>query len=106
MQNFDSAENQTTNVMEESQMGGEGKEKDETRSSIATKDKRRITTNTSLERHDDDKAAVAVTTQESKEGFREMAMRIASIGELETGSSAETCSSPGGAGNDEVKKAN
>ena len=31
MQNFDSAENQTTNVMEESQMDGEGKEKDETR---------------------------------------------------------------------------
>ena len=89
MQNFDSAENQTTNVMEESQMGGEGKEKDETRSSMATN---RQTTdydmNTSLERHDDDKAVVAVTTQESKEMFREMAMRIASIGELETGSSA------------------
>ena len=61
---------------------------------------------TSLERHDDDKAAVAMTTQEWKEAFREMAMRIASIGELETGSSAETCSSQGGAVNDEVKKAN
>ena len=106
MQNFDSAENQTTNVMEESQLDGEGKEKHETRSSITTKDKRRISTKTSLERPNDDKAAVAVTTQESKEGFREMVMRIASIGELETGSSAEICSSPGGAVNDEVKKAN
>ena len=80
-------------------MDGEGKEKDETRSSIATKDKRRITTTTLLERHDDDKAAVAVTTQEWFRG-------IASIGELETGSSAEICSSPGRAVNDEAKQAN
>ena len=67
MQNFDSAENQTTNVMEESQLDGEGKEKDETRKFDSNKGQ---TTNTSFERHDDDKAAVAVTTQESKEGFR------------------------------------
>ena len=76
MQNFNSAENQTTNVMEESQLDGEGKEKHETRSSITTKDKRRISTKTSLERQretslerqNDDKAAVAVTTKNRKKG--------------------------------------
>ena len=76
------------------------------RSSTAPNDRRRITMKTPLEGHDSDKTTVAVTTHESLEGFREKAMRIASIDELETGSSAERCSSPGGAVNDKVKKAN
>ena len=49
------------------------------------------------EEHKSDESAVAVTTQGSSDGIREKAMRIASIDALETGSSTERWSSPGGA---------
>ena len=46
---------------------------------------------------------MAVTTQETLDGIREKAMRIASIDELETGSSAGRWSSPGRAPHDKTK---
>ena len=49
---------------------------------------------------------MAVTTQESSDGIREEAMRIASIDDLETDSSTARWSSPGGAENDRTGKAN
>ena len=49
---------------------------------------------------------MAVTTRESLDGILEKAIRIASIGELETGSSAGRWSSPKGAANDKTKTAN
>ena len=49
---------------------------------------------------------MAVTAQESSDGIREKATRIASIDELETRSSAEKWSSPGKAANVTTKKAN
>ena len=51
-------------------------------------------TKTSLEESKSDERAVAVTTQESSDGIREKAMRIANIDELETGSSTARWSSP------------
>ena len=45
-----------------------------------------------------------VTTQESSDGIREKAMRIASIDELETGSSTARWSSPGRAENSRTGK--
>ena len=49
--------------------------------------------------------AVAVTTQESSDGIREKAMRIASIDELETGRSTARWFSPGRAEHDRTGKA-
>ena len=46
-----------------------------------------------------------MTTQETSDGIREKAMRIASIGELETVSSTARWSNPGGAENDRTGKA-
>ena len=93
------AEHQETNKtkasMEESQMDDEGKERDESRSSTEPNTRRRITTKTSLEEGESDERAVAVITQGSSDGIREKAMRIASIDELETGSSTARWSSPG-----------
>ena len=63
-------------------------------------------TKTSLEQSISDDRAVAVTIQESSDGIREKAMRIASIDEFETGSSTATWFSPGGADNDRTQKAN
>ena len=53
----------------------------------------------------DDETTVAVNTQESLDGIREKAMMVASIDELETGSSAGRWSGPGRAANDKTKKA-
>ena len=74
---------QQNSATDESRMNVQREERDESRSSTAPNTRRRITTKTSLE--------VAVTTQESLDGIRENAMRIASIDELETVSSAEIC---------------
>ena len=60
---------------------------DESRSSTAPNTRRRIATNILLEENKSDETTVAVTTQESLDGIREKAMRIASIDELETDSS-------------------
>ena len=79
--------------------------RDESRSSTAPNTRRRIATKTSLEENKSDETTVTVTTQESLDGIREKAMRIASIDELETGS-AGRWSSPEGASNDKTKKAN
>ena len=49
---------------------------------------------------------MAVTSQESLDGIREKAMRVASLDELEASSSAGRWSSPGGAENDRNKKVN
>ena len=49
---------------------------------------------------------MAVTTQESPDGVREKAMTIASVDELERGSSTARWPSPGGAENDRTGKAN
>ena len=81
--------------MEESQMDDEEKERDESRSSTEPNTRRRVTTKTPLEESKRDERAVAVTTQESSDGIREKAMRIASIDEWETGSSTARWSSPG-----------
>ena len=67
-----------------------GEEGDESRSSTASNTRRRT---------------VAVTTQESLDGTREKAMRIASLGELEESSGAKKGISPGGAGIDKTKNA-
>ena len=48
---------------------------------------------------------MAVTTQETSDGIREKAMRIAGIDELEAGSSTARWSSHGGAENDRIGKA-
>ena len=80
-------------------------ERDESRSSTEPNTTRRIATKTSLAENKSDKTTVPVTTQESLDGIREKAMRIASIDELETGSRAERWSSPGRAANDKTKKA-
>ena len=92
--------------MEESQMDDEGKERDESRSSTEPNTRRRIATKPSLEESRSDERAVAVTTQESLDGIREKAMRIASIDELETGSSIARWSSPWRPENDRTGKAN
>ena len=59
-----------------------------------------------MEENKSDETTVAVTTQESLDGIREKAMRIASIGELETSSSARRWPSPGELANDKTKNAN
>ena len=48
---------------------------------------------------------MAVTTQESLDGIREKAMRIASLDEMEANSSARRGSSPGGADIDKTMQA-
>ena len=55
------------------------------RSSTVPNTRRRIATKTSLEENKSDERTVAVTTQESLDGIREKAMRIAGLDELETG---------------------
>ena len=60
---------------------------DESKSSAEPNNSRRIATKTSLEESKSDERALAVTTQESSDGIREKAIKIASIEELETGSS-------------------
>ena len=53
-----------------------------------------------------DERTVAVTTQDSLNGVREKAMRIASLDELEESSGAGRWSSSWGAENDRNKKVN
>ena len=72
--------------VEESQMDDEGKERDEYRRSTELNTRRRVATKTSLEESTREERKVAVTTQESLDGIREKATRIASTDELETGS--------------------
>ena len=80
------------------------RKRDESRSSKA-QNIRRTMTNTSLGANESDKATVAVTTQESMDGIREKAMRIASLDEMGASSSASRESSPGGAEIDKTKTA-
>ena len=54
--------------------------------STAPNTKRRIATKITMEKNNSDETTVAATIQESMDGIREKAMRIASIDELETGS--------------------
>ena len=75
----------------------DGEERDESSSSTAPNSRRRIATKTPLEENKGDETTVAVTTQESLDGIREKAMRIASNDGLETGNSAGRWSSLGGA---------
>ena len=87
---------QQNSKTDESRTDVEGDWIAESRSSKAQNTRLRMTTKTSLEESPMyDEKTVAVTTQESLVGIREKAMRIASIGELKTGSSAERWSSPG-----------
>ena len=74
-------------------------------SPTAPNTRRRNETKTSLEENKSDETAVAVTTQESSDGIREKAMRIASI-ELETSRSTARWPSPRVAANDRTRKAN
>ena len=67
---------------EESRMDDEGGGGDEFRSSTVPNSRPRIATKTSLEENKSDEKTVAVTTQESLDGIREKAMRIASLDEL------------------------
>ena len=92
-------------VADESRMDVEGEERDESRSSTEPNTRRKIVTKTSWEKSKSDEGAVAVTTQESSDGIREKAMRIAGIDELEAGSSTARWSSHGGAENDRTEKA-
>ena len=87
-------------------MDDEGEEGNGFRCSTVPNTRRRIGTKTSLEKSKSDEKTVALTTQESSDGTREKAMRIASIDELEKGSSTARWFSPGGAENDRNKKAN
>ena len=61
---------------------------------------------TSLEENSSDERTAAVTTQESLDGIREKAMRIANLDELGASSSAGRWSSSGRAENDRNKKVN
>ena len=97
---------QQKSTTDESRMDVEGEETDESRRSTAPNTRRRIATKTSLEENESGKTTVAVTTQESLDGIREKATRIASLDELETGSSADRWSIPRGEANDKTKKAN
>ena len=85
---------------EESRMDGEGEEGDGFRSSTATNTRPRIVTKTPLEENKSDETTVAVTTQESLDGIREMAMRIASFDQMETGSRSGRWSRRVGEGQD------
>ena len=87
-------------------MDDEGVEGDEFRSSAVPNTRRRIATTTSLEENKSDERTVAVTIQESLDGIREKAMRIASLDELEESSGAGRWSSSGGAKKDRNKKVN
>ena len=84
----------TKTSMKESRMDDDGEEGD------VPNTRRRIATKTSLEENNIDERTVAVTTQESLGGFREKAMRIASLGELGASSSSRR------AENDRNKKVN
>ena len=95
-----------TNTSTEEPRMDDGKEEgDGFRNSTAPNARRRIVTKTPLEENTGDERAEKVTTQESSDGIREKAMRIASIAELETGSSARMALSPGRAEIDKKKKA-
>ena len=78
-----------------SRMDVEEEERDELRSSAVPNTRRRLTTTTPLEESKSDERAVAVTTQESSDGIREKAMRIASLDQLEASSGAGRRSSSG-----------
>ena len=78
-----------SSMTDESRMDVEEEERHEFRSSTAPNTARRVTTKTSSEENSCDKRTVAVTTQESLDGIFEKARRIASIVELEMGSSAD-----------------
>ena len=93
-------------VADESRMVVEEEERDEFRSSKAQNIRRRIMKKASMEESKSDERKVAVTTQESSDGIREKALRIANIHELETGSTTARWSSPRGAENDRTGKAN
>ena len=95
----------TKTSMEESRVDDEGEEGNEFRSSTAPNARRKIVTKTPLEENKSDARTVAVTTQESLDGIREKAMRIASLDEMEAKSSARTGPSPGGAEIDKTKQA-
>ena len=64
---------------------GEGEEGDEFRSSTVPITRRRMATKTLLEEKNSDEKTLAVTTQESLDGIREKAARIASLVELRSG---------------------
>ena len=68
-------------VADESRMEVEEEERDELSSSAVPNTRRRITTTTPLEESKIDEISMAVTTQESSDGIREKAMRIASLDE-------------------------
>ena len=87
-------------------MGDEGEEEDEFRSSVLSNTRRRIVTKTSSEENTRHERTVAVTTQESSDGIREKAVRIARLDELEASSGAGRWSSSGRAESDKTKKAN
>ena len=74
---------QQNSTTDESRMNVEWEKRDEFRSSTAPNTRQRFATETSLEENKkSDETTVAVTTQESPDGVREKAMRIASIDEL------------------------
>ena len=83
IQESESTEHQVTNNDENTSGGvtnglrNEGVEGDEFRSSAVPNTRRRIATTTSLEENKSDERTVAVTIQESLDGIREKAMRIA-----------------------------
>ena len=83
---------QQCSTTDESRIDVEAEEGDESRSSTAPNTRRRIVTK--------------VTTQESLDGIREKAMRIASLDKLGASSSAGRWSSSVEAENDRTKKAN
>ena len=86
----------TDTSTEESQMDDEGEQGDEFRSSTVLNTRRRFVTKTTLEENKGDERKVAVTTQESLDGIREEAKRIASLDGLGTNSSARRGPSPSG----------
>ena len=63
-------------------MDDEGEKGDEFRSSTVPNTRRRIARKTQVEENKSDERKVAVITQESLDGIREKAMRIASLDEL------------------------
>ena len=85
----------TKTPREESQVDDEGKEREQSRRSTQPNTRRIIETKTSPEGSEGDERTVTVTTQESQDGIREKAMRIACIEELETGNGAARWSTQG-----------
>ena len=92
-------------MMTETSNGGVGNEMNSEVRSTVPNSRRRISTKT-LEGNQSYEKTVAVTTQESLDGIREKAMRIASLDELRASSSAGRWSSSGGAENDRNETVN